>query len=91
MTFDAAGTVAHQMTHRFDVGGGRNRRDDRLVVARRRRKNPLLLRSRRVVDDDVEHESIELRFRQRIGPFLFDRILRREDEQRTLERDSACR
>ena len=41
-----------------------------------------LLVVRRVVDDDVEHEAIELRFRQRIGAFQLDRVLRREHEER---------
>jgi hypothetical protein len=42
-------------------------------------------------DDDVEHEAIELRFRQRVGPFELDRILRREHEERTLERIGSSR
>src|SRR3954467_5532274 len=77
--------VADQMTHRFDVGGGGDRPDCRFLVARRRRQDAVLLRRRRVVDDDVEHEAIELRFRQRVGAFLLDRVLRGEDEQRTLQ------
>jgi hypothetical protein len=39
-------------------------------------------RLRQVVDDDVEHEAIELRFRQRIGAFELDRILGRQHEER---------
>jgi hypothetical protein len=42
----------------------------------------MFLGRRRVLDHDVEHEAIELRLGQRIGPFLLDRILRREHEQR---------
>ena len=41
--------------------------------------------SRQVRDDDVEHEAVELRFGQRIGAFLLDRVLRREHEERALE------
>jgi hypothetical protein len=35
-----------------------------------------------MLDDDVEHEAIELRFRQRIRAFELDRVLRREDVER---------
>ena len=35
-----------------------------------------------IADVDVEHEPIELRFGQRIGAFLLDRVLRRQDEER---------
>ena len=41
---------------------------------------------REVVHHDVEHEAIELRLGQRIGAFLLDRVLRREHEERPLER-----
>ena len=37
---------------------------------------------RRIIDLDVEHEAVELGFRQRIGPFLLDRVLRGDDEER---------
>ena len=37
---------------------------------------------RRIADDDVEHEPVELRFRQRIGALLLDRVLRRQHEER---------
>ena len=36
----------------------------------------------RVADVDVEHEPVELRFGQRIGAFLLDRVLRRQHEER---------
>ena len=35
-----------------------------------------------MLDDDVEHESIELRFRQRIGALELDRVLGGEHEER---------
>ena len=38
-----------------------------------------------MLDDDVEHEAIELRFRQRIGAFELDRVLRREHVERLFE------
>jgi hypothetical protein len=37
---------------------------------------------RRVPDLDVEHEAVELGFGQRIGPFLLDRVLRGDREER---------
>ena len=39
-----------------------------------------------VVDDDLEHEAIDLRFGQGIGSFLLDRVLRRQDEERSRQR-----
>ena len=43
-----------------------------------------------MIDDDVEHEAIELGFGQRIGAFELDRVLRREDEERLVERVGAA-
>ena len=40
-----------------------------------------LLALRWMLDDDVEHEPVELRLRQRIRALELDRILRREDEK----------
>lgn len=39
----------------------------------------------RVVDDDVEHEPIELRFRQRVRALLLDRVLGGQHKQGPLE------
>src|SRR5690349_10960031 len=44
----------------------------------RRCRDTYLLILREVVHDDVEHESVELRFRQRIRALELDRVLRRE-------------
>ncbi len=44
-------------------------------------KDLFLLRERRIVDLDIEHEAIELRFGQRIGSFLLDRILRGDGKE----------
>ncbi len=41
--------------------------------------------SGRIADQDVEHEAVKLRFGQRIGPFLLDRVLRGQDEERIRE------
>ena len=35
-----------------------------------------------VIDEDIEHEPVELRFGQRVGSFLLDRVLRRQHEER---------
>ena len=45
---------------------------------------------RRMLDDDVEHEAVELGFRQGIRAFELDRVLRREDEERLVERVGAA-
>src|SRR5256885_10765842 len=47
-----------------------------------------LFRSR-MLDDDVEHEAIELSFGQGIRALELDRVLRREDEERLVERVRA--
>ena len=38
-----------------------------------------------IVQLDQEHEPVELRLGQRIGPFLLDRVLRGQHEERRLE------
>ena len=40
----------------------------------------------RIVDAHVQQETIELRFGQRIGAFLLDRVLRRHDEEQRRQR-----
>ena len=42
----------------------------------------LFIVKRGIIDLDVEHEAVELGFRQRIGAFLLDRVLRGDDEER---------
>ena len=42
---------------------------------------PLFLKCR-ITDDDFEHEPVHLRLRQRIGPFLINRVLGGEDQKR---------
>jgi amidase len=47
----------------------------------------LLLRLRRaVIDQDLEEETVDLRFGQRIGAFIFDRVLRRDRDERIGQR-----
>ena len=84
-TFVGGDDVAHQHARALDLLAGRHRRDARfspvVVCARIARSSA----GARIVDHDVQHEAIELRFRQRIGAFLLDRILRRQHEQRPIE------
>ncbi len=63
------------------------RRDDgaatRLAARfRHRLQNLPLVRARRITDFQFQHETIHLRFGQRISSFLFNRILRRQNEKR---------
>ena len=44
-----------------------------------------LLVEARVLDEHLEHEPVLLRFGQRVGPFLLDRVLRGQDEERVAE------
>ena len=39
----------------------------------------------RVINADVEHETVELRFGERISPFLFNRILRGQNKKGQIE------
>ena len=41
---------------------------------------------RQIIDHHVEHETVELRFGQRIRAFHFDRVLRREHKERFRQR-----
>ena len=45
----------------------------------------------RIVDVDLHQEAVELRFGQRIGAFLLDRVLRREHMERAAARHGGCR
>ena len=46
---------------------------------------PLFVKGR-VADEHLEHEAIDLRLRQRIGSFLVDRVLRRQNQERRRQR-----
>ena len=54
-------------------------------VAGRRAGDLDLLGFRRIIQLDQEHEPIELRLGQRIGPFLLDRVLRGQHQERRFE------
>ena len=69
-----------------DLFGSRAGLNGRNVHARRVAVDDRdLLVPAQVVEDDVEQESVELRLGQGIGAFEFDRILRREHEERPLD------
>ena len=62
-------------------------RDDRLDVERRLARghgfeNGAFLGAVRIADDDLHHEAVHLRFGQRIGALLLQRILRGEHQKR---------
>ena len=46
----------------------------------------LLLVAGGIADPHFQHEAVELRLGQRVGPFVFDRVLGGEHEERLLER-----
>ena len=66
---------------------------ERAFVFRRSEKNMVghtvhdfsFVRRGRIVDLNVHHESVHLRFSQRIGSFLLDGILGRHDQERRLQ------
>jgi len=68
-----------------DVCAGQHAGRREPVAARRARHDAHLVVFGQVRDDDVEHEAIELRFRQRVGSFELDRILGRQHEERPVE------
>ena len=55
------------------------------IAARHASHDLLLFVARRIADAQLEHEAVDLRFGERIGALLLDRILRREHEERLLE------
>ena len=77
--------LAHQPLERNQILAGDRAFELRILDRRRRPDHAELLVVRRVVDDDVEHEAIELRFRQRVRAFELDRVLRGEHVERLVE------
>lgn len=53
----------------------------RFLAAGRRFENADFFIQSRVIDLDVEHEAVLLGFGEGVGPFLFDRVLGRDDEE----------
>ena len=70
-----------------DDARGLHRRRERFACAfARELQDRRFGRRVRVVDADVQQETVELRFGQRIGAFLLDRILRRHDQEQRGQR-----
>jgi hypothetical protein len=82
------GHAAHQALERNQLGAADRPLEVRLEHGRRGADDVVFLVFRRMLDDDVEHEAIELGFRQRIGAFELDGILRRRTRRTALR---ACR
>ena len=49
------------------------------MLARRLDEDALFRRAIGIGDVDLHQEAVELRFRERVGAFLLQRVLRRED------------
>ena len=88
---ERSGEVDHMVAHRHalddflkldDVLRAHQRRDGGRGRAGHAANDLALLRFARVIDGDVEQKPVELGFRERIGAFLFDRILGGEHEKR---------
>ena len=69
-----------------DFGGVQHLLEFRLLLGRRYLRDGFLVFFAGIVDVDAEHESVELRFRQRIRPLLFERVLCCEDEKGEFQR-----
>src|SRR2546427_3573815 len=69
--------------------GGRHALDRRVVRATfpASLEDLDLLFPRRIADVDLQQEAIDLGFRERIGPLVLDRILRRNHEERPVQRE----
>ena len=74
--------LADDLLQLQDVGPGEHLGDVRLEGRGRQPDDVELLVLVGVVDQDVEHEPVELGLGERVGPFLLDRVLRRQDEER---------
>ena len=73
-----------------DVLAGEHAARPHRLVRRRGGHHLHLVVLGQVGHDDVEHEARELRLRQRVGSLELDRVLRREHEERPLERVRAA-
>ena len=69
-----------------DFLAGDHRLDLRSKGAGCARDNLALLTLARVIHQHLEHEPVALRLRQRIGAFLFHRVLRSQHKERLIQR-----
>ena len=74
--------ASHQLLEPQHILSAKNPLDLRRRLRGRALRHRVLLLVRGVPDQNLEHETILLCLRQRIGPFLLDRVLRREHEER---------
>ena len=72
----------HQAFHRNDLLGGDDRQRLGRLHARRAVENGQQVLKLRALHGDFEGKAVELRLRQRIRAFHFNRILRRQHEER---------
>ncbi len=78
----ADGHRADELLQVHDGAAREHFADFDLLVAAADRQNLLLFVRGGIAHLDVEHEPVELGFRQRIGAFLLDRVLRGDGEER---------
>ena len=79
------GHAPDDLLDREDVLPAEDRLQFGVAVDGRGLDDLVLFRFARIVDKDIEHEPVELRLGQRIRALLFDRVLRREHEERKVE------
>ena len=77
--------LAHQLLPLLDLVAVHDLLRRRPFAARGAVEDGRHLLAAGVVDDQLEEEAVELGFRQRIGAFLLDRVLRRHHEERLFQ------
>ena len=58
-------------------------------MSRTRRDQSSLIARAGIADHDLQHEAVDLSFRQWVGSLLLDRVLRGEYEERLVEREDS--
>ncbi len=87
----AGGHLPHELLDPEDVAPLEDRLNVALDRLRGGQNDLSLFIPRGVTDVDGKHEPVELGFRQRIGSFLLDRVLRGHHEERQVERIGLAR
>ncbi len=83
--------AADQVLEREQPVGAQDRGDAAARVTRRSGDDRFLFGARRIIDAQLEHESIQLRFGERVRAFLLDRVLRGQHEERLGQRVRLAR
>ena len=81
----------HQALRGHQILGGHRRLGPRFLGAGRLEQDFSLGVAVGIVDVDLHQEAVELGFRQRIGAFLLERVLRGEHMERLAANRGACR